>query len=92
MRPTDLTDKQIEEAFATAGDDIGLDITADEVVWTADTIDDFRAARNGYAEPGRILDITPTSLCVAKVQPHRGDRRRDLVVVDFGTVRGAIAI
>lgn len=80
-----LTDEQIEERFGRG--------TIDDYEWTRDTIDDFRAARGGYSEPGRVVIDRADEYAVERVQTHRGEPRLDcLHVIDFGSARAALLL
>lgn len=83
-----LTDEQIEAAFNETGYATDIDC----ITLTRDTLDNFRAARQGWAEWGRITDDTETVFAVEKVQVRKGDRRGPLVVIDFGAVRAVSRI
>lgn len=78
-----MTDDQIEAAFQK----IGVNLCAEEVTFTADTLADFESARSQYAEAGHIEDRTDKHLVVRGVQVRKGDKRKDLFVVDFGDRR-----
>lgn len=46
-----LTDEQIEEVF---DEEFSIGLTVGDLTFTRDTVDDFKAERERYAEPGRI--------------------------------------
>lgn len=77
-----MTDKQIEDSFEPETCP-GIE----EVKFTRDTLDNFEAAAAGYAEHGAIRR-TGSKLVIEAAQVRKGDRRRDIIVVDFGSVRG----
>ena len=81
----EMTDEQIEEAF----DEYGIGLVVNSLVFTRDTIADFAAARQNYAEPGRVEEQTDKTLHVERVQVRKGDARKTLLVIDFGSVRAA---
>lgn len=83
-----LTDEQIEEAFTSRGHDGFID----ELVFTKETISDFKKARDGYREKGHIYCDDGDCFEVEGVQTSKGQQRRWLVVVDFGTVRAVAVI
>lgn len=83
-----LTDEQIEAAF----DAIGYATDIDSLIFTRETLDDFRAARQGWNEPGQITDDDATIFAVYKPQIRKGDRRDPIVVIDFGAVRAVSRI
>lgn len=80
---TTLTDAQIESAFGDA-------CCAEDLVFTQDSIESFDLASNSYAECGVAQwgerDGFRT-LLLEGAQVRKGDQRRDVHVVDFGTVR-----
>lgn len=85
----ELTDDQIEALF----DELGICLCVEDLTFTAETIDDFKASRGKYAERGQvdydeIIDGYHV-FCVSKVQPAKGMKRTDLYVVDFGDIRAA---
>lgn len=80
-----LTDDQIEEAFS----DMDYGIVVEDVVFTRDTLNDFVKAAKDYERHGAI-ERDETTLTIDRTQARKGDQRRDLVVIDFGTVRGCI--
>ena len=86
-----ISDTQIEEAFDEAGH--GVDI--DDVEFTRESLEDYRTARKSYNEPGHFSDeelAGYAAIIIEKAQPFSGQRRKDVVVIDFGTVRAVIAI
>ncbi|MEM7428634.1 MAG: hypothetical protein AAF441_21300 [Pseudomonadota bacterium] len=86
-----FTDEQIEEHF----DESPLGATIDEVVFTRDTLDDFKMARNDYREPGTVDDDNFggfSALVIEGAQAAKGQPRKDIVVIDYGTVRAVLAL
>ena len=93
-----LTTEQIEalfdEAFSvgiSAGgpDGFGGQYESD-VVFTKESLENFAEASNNYAECGRPVFSEAggfRTLLLAGAQVKRGDQRRDVCVIDFGTVR-----
>lgn len=87
----DLTDEAIEAIF----DETPYGVTIDDVVFTRETLEDYRDARKNYNESGHLSDEVFggfPAIMIERAQPFRGDRRKDVVVVDFGTVRGSVAL
>ncbi len=86
-----MTDSDIEDLFDKA---FRVLITADSITWTRDSIEDFIAASNSYAEAGKVyrrtVDGLPTVM-IESCQVRRGDPRRDVHIIDFGFVRGVYA-
>lgn len=82
-----LGDEQIAEKFG----EMGLDISMDDLVFTRDTIDDFRLARRYYKEPGR-LSSTHTTHVVKNLQVVKARPLQNLYVIDFGKVRACFNI
>lgn len=81
-----LTDEQIEAAFEAAG----AYLTADELTFSHDTLQDFATASEAYAECSkpRFEQIGGyNALFLDGAQVRKGDRRIDVIVFDFGTVR-----
>lgn len=61
---------------------------------TADTLDQFVASSEGWAEVGCVRECRVAGLrCVyfGEVQARKGDQRRELTVIDLGDVRVAVA-
>lgn len=78
---------QILAAFEAAGHEY-LDM--DDLVKTAETLDDFRAAPAGWAEGKLIDECNYTGFAALEfdgVQAAKGQQRRALTVIDFGDVR-----
>ena len=80
-----LTDDQIEEAFSK----LGHGIIVDDIEFTRATIDDFIESAKDYETHGAV-GREETTLTIERAQARKGDQRRDLVVIDFGPVRGCI--
>lgn len=83
-----LTDELIEAAF----DDTNCGITIDDISFTRETLDDFRSRRNFWNERGEVVRDTDTEFWVERAQSFRGQPRKDVYVVDFGSVRGILSI
>jgi hypothetical protein len=86
---TELTDDQIIEAF----DDAGYGVDIEDVVFTAETLDHWVDSRKSYAEKGTLSKKTLGgfgAIAIEKAQAFRGERRKDIVVVDLGEVRASI--
>lgn len=79
-----MTDAEIEAAF----DEIGHSTDIDIVAFTRETLDDFRAARAQWHEPGSTDTDDARALLIMRAQTHKGHPRRDVCVIDFGAVRG----
>jgi len=92
-----LTDEQIEELFSAHFD---VAITIDDLVFTRDTIEDFKTSRQKWQEKGilRIVDFiylvtlphekTVKALVeIESVQVRKGQPRTNLCIADFGEVR-----
>jgi hypothetical protein len=65
-----------------------------EATETADTLDQFVAASEGWREVGTVRECRVAGLrCVyfGEVQVRKGDPRRELAVIDLGDVRVAVA-
>lgn len=87
------TDEQIEDIFA----ELGFGIAADEdVILTRETIADWKDSRQGWRAKGSVELDEPVDDChiyhVRAAQTLKGRPRRDVIVVDFGTVRGVAQI
>lgn len=80
-----LTDEEIEAQFSA----IGAELTVDDLVFTRDTVDDFKSARHSYRESGKVELSAPNKLVVLGLQVAHSRSRTDLYVVDFGEVRAA---
>lgn len=81
-----LTDEQIEAAFEAAG----AYLTADELTFSHETLQDFATASEAYAECSKPRFEQAggySALFLDGAQVRKGDRRSDVIVIDFGTVR-----
>ena len=81
---TEITDEEIERLFERWG------VVADDVVKTADSLDDFKTASNDCESHGGFENGTVDGhplLVIKKVQLKRGRARGDIIVVDMGTYR-----
>lgn len=81
------TDAGIEAAFDQA---FQVGLTVDDVVFTRETLENFVEASNKYvqcgvAKFGKAGEFR--TLFLANAQPRKGDQRRDVHVIDFGTIR-----
>lgn len=78
-----MTDEQIESEF----EKLGYGICAEDLVFTAESIDDFKNARKQYAQAGQLCADKDGVLEVSNVQVSKGAPRKSLVVIDLGEVR-----
>lgn len=78
-----LTDEQIEERFEA----LGFGLCVEDLVFTRETISDYLAARATYNERGSIQEQGEGFVVLIGVQVAKGQPRRDVAVVDFGSVR-----
>ena len=79
------TDEAIEAAFSAHGYGICADADERDLSYApAEELARFKAARNGWAERGTVLTNTVDAFVVERVQPFKGARRRDVVVIRFG--------
>lgn len=78
-----LTDAEIEARF----DALGASVTVDDLTFTDESIEEFKAARADWREPGRIERDEDGELVVERCQAIAGTPRRTLYVVDFGAAR-----
>lgn len=78
-----LTNEQIEARF----DDEGYGLTVDDLSFTRETVADFAKARGSWHNAGALIDADDGKLVVRGCQAVKGQPRRDLIVVDFGSVR-----
>ena len=78
---------QVERVFAG----LGVGISCGELIWTAETIADFREAADGYASHAGFYQGTSVEgfryIRIDRVRVRRGDSARDVLVVDFGEFR-----
>jgi len=86
-----LTDEQIEAAFEQLGGECNMNTEygSIDLVTTQDTLADFLAAAKNYNDHGAI-ELDGDTLVIRGAQVRKGDVRRDLYVIDFGAVRGAV--
>lgn len=81
------TDEELEEMF----DEIGPGITAEDIVWTRETLSDWRNSAQMWNECKAIHDEEVEgyqAILFEGVQINPGQPRRAVVVIDFGEVRG----
>lgn len=83
-----LTDEEITAAFAA----LNAGVTIDDITFTRDTLDDFRAARNRWATPGAIRRDADGRMVIDGAQIRRGQPRETVRVIDFGAVRGVVGL
>lgn len=86
-----FTDEQIEAHFDEQN---VLGGCIDNVVFTRDTLADFRTARAGYSDRGTLDEDTLggfPALVMEDVQATRGQPRKSIVVIDYGTVRAVMS-
>lgn len=75
------TDEEIEAAFEA----LGLYLSIEDLCFgPASEIDAFRAARAGWATPGKVEKSECDVFHVSGAQARRGQTRRDVAVVRFG--------
>lgn len=84
MRDTiELTDEQIENKF----DELGYGLTVEDLVFTRESVEDFKKAlKNDYTD-GFIDDEGSDFLIMLNCQTRKSEPRRDVVIIDFGEVR-----
>lgn len=87
-----LTDEQIEAAFAELDACVNMDAAYGiDVLFTRETLADFEAAsdawHNSKVPRYKVTGGGFNALCINAAQVRKGDWRRDLVIIDFGTVR-----
>lgn len=101
MKESELTienKEAIKQAFVSFTeekefDDVDLDYALYACKFTRDTMSDFTAAREGYAERGKMSratapdEETTTALFFERVQTEKGQMRKDLIIVDCGEFR-----
>jgi hypothetical protein len=84
-----MTDTEIETLFRR----LGYTVRIDELVFTAETIDDFWFARyEAWDDPGTVARHEPGLLIVTSARPRMSSARRDVVVVGFVMVRVVLGI
>jgi hypothetical protein len=84
-----MTDSEIETLFLR----LGYAVRMDELVFTAETIDDFWFARyEAWDDPGTVIRHEPGLLIVTGARPRNASAPRDVVVVGFVMVRLALGI
>ena len=75
------SDDEIEAAF----EELGYGLTINNLCFgPCDEIDDIRAARKEWANPGRVTTDEADVLVIEGAQATRGQRRRDVAVIRFG--------
>lgn len=78
------TDEEIEALFVET---FGACLCVSNLTFTRDTIEDILAARKTWAEPGKLQTNEGGVLEIAAAQSEKGQPRKDVCVIDFGTVR-----
>lgn len=81
-----MTDREIEHHFQR----LGYQVDIDRLVFTTETVDDFREARTAWCRAGEVLENEDGLLIIEGVQPRAGRRTRDLVVVSLGYARAVM--
>jgi hypothetical protein len=84
-----MTDEEIETLFAR----LGYRVRIDDLVFTAETIDDFWFARyEAWDDAGTVARHEPGLLIVKGARPRASSAGRDVVVVGFVMVRVVLGI
>ncbi len=82
------TDAEIAARFCDLGCRLAIGYgDEDSIIVTEDTLDDFRAARKLWREPGKIEIEQTDALVIQDAQAAKGQPRGCVVVVDFGQAR-----
>ena len=100
---TGLSSEFVSDALEAAGIDIDLyvdeidgewvfDANHENIVFTNDTIEDFKSARQAYNEFGQTAKNTDALYEMKNVQCLKGDQRKDVTVLDLGSVRVACKV
>ena len=85
-----FTDEQIEEHF-DENEELGGCI--EMVGYTRDTLADMIEGRQTWADRGRMEEATLggfPALIFVDVQAAKGQRRKTIVIIDYGTVRAVM--
>jgi hypothetical protein len=84
-----MTDGEIETLFGR----LGYSVRIDELVFTAETIDDFWFARyEAWDDPGTVARHEPGLLIVKNARPRGSSAPRDVVVLGFVMVRVVLGV
>jgi len=84
-----MTDGEIETLFLR----LGYRVRIDDLVFTAETIDDFWFARyEAWDDAGTVARQEPGLLIVTSARPRKSSAPRDVVVVGFVMVRVVLGI
>jgi hypothetical protein len=84
-----MTDGEIETLFLR----LGYRVRIDDLVFTAETIDDFWFARyEAWDDAGAVARHEPGLLIVKGARPRKSSAPRDVVVVGFVMVRVVLGI
>jgi hypothetical protein len=84
-----MTDSEIEALFNR----LGYPVAVDQLVFTAETIDDFWFARyEAWDDPGTVVRHEQGLLVVTGARPRIASAPRDVVVIGFVMVRVVLGV
>jgi hypothetical protein len=82
-----MSDSEIVDHFER----LGYHIKIDELIFTTESVDDFREARaERWVRPGRVIEDDGGLLVIEGVQARPNQRARDVVVVSLGYGRAVM--
>lgn len=86
-----MTDDQLDDFMEKVADETGLLGAGDDLTFTQETLDHWRGSSKGWRECGGSADLEidgHKAVHFEGAQAFKGQRRRDIVVIDFGPARG----
>ncbi|MBR1219860.1 hypothetical protein JQ557_17765 [Bradyrhizobium sp. U87765 SZCCT0131] len=84
-----MSDDEVVAYFARHG----YRVSANQIAFTGETVDDFREARTGkWWKAGRMRLNEPGLLRIEDAQPRPDQRTRDIIVVSFGSARAVMGV
>jgi len=85
---TTISESEIEKKF----ENLGYGVTIKDLVFTQETIMDFKDARKGYSQAGQLISDKDGILEISNVQTVKGTPRKSLVVIDLKDCRAVYCL
>lgn len=71
---------------------LGYHVKYDDLFFTTEQIDDFRAARRDWLRAGKVIRDEGGLLVLRDAQPSAGQPTRDIVIVSLGYARAIMGV